>query len=161
MKYTIRKASENDKNSVLQLYREAIGTKGCVWDETYPSEKEINNDISQGTLYVYSDGEKIAGAVSVVPENELDELPEWSICDGSHCEIARVVISKSYRGMGLSPSMLTELFDILRSKGIKSIHMLVEKNNLPALSLYKKLGFNLLGEHFMYGHDYFSGELLI
>lgn len=157
----IRKASECDRDYILQLYREAVGTEGCVWDGNYPSENEINGDLSASTLYVYTDHESIIAAVSVVPENELDGLPEWSISDGSHCEIARVVVSQAYRGRGIAAAMLGELFNVLRSQGKKSVHILAAKNNLPALSLYKRLGFVFLEEHFMFGHDYFSAEFLL
>ena len=156
----LRKANENDFLSVLSLYKSAIGTEGCVWDENYPSESEINADIAAGTLYVYTDGEEIVGAVSVLPENELDGLPEWKVTSG-HCEIARVVISRGRRGEGLAGGMLTELTELLRGQGVKAVHLLAAKNNPPALALYRRLGFAFYGEVFMFGHDYLMAELLL
>ncbi len=157
----LRKAVTADSKTVLQLYRSAVGTEGCVWDENYPVENDISGDLAAGTLYVYTDSENIVGAVSVIPENELDELPEWTVCDGSHCEIARVVISNEYRGRGLGFDMLSRLLDLLREQGIKSVHILVAKANRPALAMYERFGFDILGEHFMFGHDYLSAELLL
>ncbi len=157
----LRTADAGDRQAILELYSSAVGTAGCTWDEDYPSDVFIDADISSGGLYVYTDNEKIIGAVSIVPERELDELPEWTVCDGSYCEIARVVISNEYRGRRLGFDMLSRLLDLLREQGMNSVHILVAKNNAPAIALYKRLGFEFYYEHFMFGHDYLSAELLL
>ncbi len=45
-----RKAGKSDAETVLALYRAVIGTPYCTWDESYPGEEEIRNDLACGTL---------------------------------------------------------------------------------------------------------------
>jgi len=60
---------------------------------------EIDLDIAAQSLYVLEDNLKLVGAISVVPENELDDRPEWR-CRDRVREIARVVVSPDCRGNG-------------------------------------------------------------
>ena len=63
-----------DADEILALYRSVIGTPFCVWNENYPGQPEVDADIVAGTLYITTEAEKIMGAISIVPLNELDHL---------------------------------------------------------------------------------------
>ncbi len=154
----LRKAIVIDLGNVEHLYKSVIGQIGCAWNEKYPSAEDIMNDYNAGCLYVFSNKYQTIGAVSVVPENELDDIDYWTIKDGTHKEIARVVISPSFQGKGYSKKMLLQLFSILSAQGCKAIHLLVSKENPAAINLYKALGFCFLGECYRYEHSYFICE---
>ena len=157
--FILRKGTEADGSAVLEMYRSAIGAQGSVWDENYPTELEIAGDLAAGTLYVFEKAGTLAGAVSVVPENELDELDCWRETE-SCCEIARVVISPEFRGKGLSSVMVGMLADRLKAEGIRSIHLLVARDNLIARRTYASLGFEFYGDCFMFGHYHTAAEKL-
>lgn len=73
----LKHAQQQDLTLIYGLYRAAIGRCGCTWDENYPGETELRNDAAQNCLYAaWIDGQLI-GAVSVVPENEADDLEFW------------------------------------------------------------------------------------
>ena len=74
-----RKADASDAKTVLALYRAVIGTPFCVWDESYPGETEIQGDLAAGTLYVLARDSEVIGAISIVPENETDNLDCWKV----------------------------------------------------------------------------------
>ena len=151
-----RMATQEDAAQVLSLYENAKSGKFCVWNESYPTVKEIAHDLETNNLYVMTHGSKIAGAISVVPENELDHFDCWSRKDGK--EIARVVIAKEYQGQGLSFEMVQSIASILRENGCKAIHLSVVKTNIPAFKTYSKAGFAVVGEAQMYGNDSFLME---
>ena len=65
----LRRAVAGDVPAVLGLYRSALGTPGCAWDDEYPNEYIAERDLESGGLYVYTDARGIAGAVSVESEN--------------------------------------------------------------------------------------------
>lgn len=157
----LRNARAEDRSAVLALYRSAIGTEGCVWDDEYPSELCLDLDIAAGTLFVYVHDGTVIGAVSVVRENELDELAGWSETDGEIREIARVVISRERRGKGLAAAMLGELFAKLREKGTGAVRILAARENPAAIATYRRLGFTFTGECTMFGHEYYSAELIL
>lgn len=154
----LRKAHSGELSEIVGLYRSAIGTEGCVWDENYPTEEDALIDLACGGLYVLSDGGEIVGAVSVLGENELEELNCWTVRDGNHCEIVRVVVSQKRRGEGLSKVMLKLLFEKLKQDGITSIRLIAAKGNAAALKTYEALGFTYYDECFMFGHCYLPAE---
>ena len=154
-----RMAQQGDAEQVLSLYQSAKSGAFCVWNDSYPSITEIEHDLETKNLYVMTDGSKIIGAISVVPENELDGFDCWSCKDGK--EIARVVIDKAYQGHGLSFEMVQNIASILRRNGYKAIHLSVVKSNIPAYKTYMKAGFAVVGEAQMYGNDYYLMEKAI
>ena len=152
-------AQQSDVEHVLSLYQRAKNDKFCVWNDSYPSIAEIEHDLETKNLYVMTDGSKVIGAISVVPENELDSFDCWSCKDGK--EIARVVIDKAYQGHGLSFEMVQKVASILRRNGWKAIHLSVVKTNIPAYKTYIKAGFTVVGEAEMYGNNYYLMEKAI
>ena len=158
-KQNFRMATQDDAAQVLSLYESAKSDALCAWNENYPSMTEIAHDLETGNLYVMTDGGNIIGAISVVPENELDGFDCWS-CKGGK-EIARVVIDKAYQGHGLSFEMVQNIVTILRKNGCKAIHLSVVKSNIPAYKTYIKAGFAVVGEAQMYGNDYYLMEKAI
>ena len=159
VKQNFRMATQDDAAQVLSLYESAKSGAFCVWNESYPSMTEIEHDLETGNLYVMTDGSKIIGAISVVPENELDGFDCWSCKDGK--EIARVVIDKAHQGYGLSFEMVQNIVPILLRNGCKAIHLSVVKSNIPAYKTYRKAGFAVVGEAQMYGNDYYLMEKAI
>lgn len=158
-KLNFRPAQPDDAEQVLSLYQSAKSGGFCVWSDSYPTMTEIARDLETNNLYVLTDGSRIVGAISVVPENEMDGFDCWSCKDGR--EIARVVIDKAYRGRGLSFEMVKRVESILREKGHRAIHLSVVKSNIPACKTYRKAGFAVVGEAQMYGHDYYLMEKAI
>ncbi|MCQ2353621.1 MAG: GNAT family N-acetyltransferase [Clostridia bacterium] len=161
MKDRIRKAKKSDLERIFEMYSSAIGREGCTWNELYPTYKEINNDYAHGCLYVYLHCDQVIGAVSVVLENELDEIDLWKIKDGSQKEIARVVIADGFTGIGFAGKMINCILKLLSKKGCRGVHLLVAKCNTAAVKLYKKSGFDYLGETSMYGNVYYIGERML
>ena len=157
---TFRNARPSDARDVLQLYRSVMGHPYCTWNEFYPGEEEISADLRSGDLFVLEDGEQLIGAVSAVPENELDEQPFWAAREGA-AEIARVVIRPSYQGQGISSLLIQNMLDVLEKRGCKAVHLSVAEVNIPARKTYERLGFITVGRVFMYGNYYFLCEKIL
>ncbi len=154
-----KKANQSDTEHILSLYQNAKTSEFCVWNDSYPSIAEIQHDLITNNLYVMTDKSEIIGAISIVPENEMDGFDCWSYKDGK--EIARVVVDKAYQGHGLSFEMVKSVEAILRQNGRKAIHLSVVKSNLPAYKTYIKAGFAVVGEADMYGNSYYLMEKAI
>lgn len=154
---TLRNALPTEGDAVLSLYRSVLGEEFCVWNEYYPSRLEIDADLASEGLFVLCQGERILGAVSLVPENELDDCPGWTVTEGAR-EIARVVIAGDARGRGLGGAMVSLLLERLRQNGVPAVHLSAAVKNIPALRTYEKLGFRTAGRAALYGGDYFLLE---
>jgi len=151
------KATEYDSAAVLSLYKSAIGTEFCTWNEYYPTELEIGNDIKTGNLFLMKQGEEIIGAISIEPENELDGECKWQIKDNA-AEIARVVIAEKYKGQGHAKTLVSFAISEIKNRGFDAVHLSVAKKNIPAYKTYKSLGFETLCETDLYGNRYYLCE---
>ncbi len=154
---TLRLARADELDTVLALYKSVLGTPFCVWNENYPDRLELDHDFETENLYVFAEGDAVIGAVSVVPENELDHLDCWRVRDGA-VELARIVISLDRRGHGLAATMLSELIARLDAAGVPSVHLSAAVTNIPSLKTYKKLGFDTVGEADLFGGHYYLLE---
>ena len=152
-----RKAKWNEAETILNLYRAVIGTPFCTWDELYPGITEIAEDLSSGTLYVLEENRELIGAISIVPENELDHLECWKVRENTR-EFARVVLRPEYQHKGLSVILVEGIIRELQKQNVAAIHIAVAKDNLPAQRLYQKMGFDFCGEADLYGHRFFLCE---
>jgi len=152
-----RPASENELDTVLSLYRSVVGREYCTWDEEYPNRETAEADFQAGGLFVLEEEGEIIGAISVVPENELDGLGFWHFRKNA-AEFARVVIAPAGQGRGLAGKLVEGVERALKEGGKESVHILAAKKNLQAFQTYKKAGYEVRGECRMYDIDFFACE---
>ena len=153
--------SEEDAKTASEIYDSVRGGELSVWNDSYPLFSDALRDAKAGCLYILMDSGEAVGCASVEPVAEDDDLPFWKICDGTHREISRVAVSPSYRGRGYARIMMEMLIMQLRAGGVRSIHLLCAKKNIPAIKTYRSLGFEFVGECYRYGADYYVCEKLL
>ncbi len=69
------------------------------------------------------------------------------------CHILNVAVSPRFREKGIAQKMFEFLFELGKKKNFNFYYLEVSENNLPAISLYKKLGFKTLGKRKKYYED--------
>jgi len=74
-------------------------------------------------------------------------------------EILSIAIDPHSRGHGLSRDLLLTHLGHLAARGVRTIFLEVEENNRPALSLYKRAGFTVVGRRERY-YQQAGGEQL-
>lgn len=149
----LEKASILDLEDVKALYYSVLNTKYCIWNEEYPSSFEINFDFEHHKLFVLKINDKVIGAASIVPENEMDGFDCWKEKNNT-CEIARIVIHKDYQGKGYGKVLVSKLIDLVKEMSFKAIHLAVHIDHIPAYKTYLSAGFKEVGNAFMYNHNY-------
>lgn len=152
-------AEINDLKYVNDLYNSVKNTPYCVWDEYYPTLIDIECDFTANTLYLIKEDKLILGAVSINPENEMDDLNCFTKVL-KPCEIARVVVNPLYQNKKIGQFMINELINEVKKIGYNSIRLAVEINHIPAIKLYEKCGFKKVGTNFMYEHHYYLYEFV-
>lgn len=93
--------------------------------------ENYNNNTQLYGFKVLHENDKFAGFISYEMDNQTKE--------GS---IELLAINSDFRGKGYGKNLLTHSLEELGNKNINSIDICVLKNNIPALTLYKKTGFN-------------------
>lgn len=69
-------------------------------------------------------------------------------------EIIDIVIEPKKRKKGYGIKLLNKIIDIIKEKNVDNITLEVNQNNIPAINLYKKVGFEICAER----KNYYNGE---
>ena len=129
----------------------------------YPIRECAVTGIQDNNLYVVRYNGKIAG--SIILDHHPDEAynnVRWKInADYSHIFVIRTfVVHPSFLKMGIGRALMDFSFELALRSGIKSIRLDVYENNLPAISLYDKYGFEYIDAVDLgfgnYGLDWFK-----
>lgn len=99
----------------------------------FPEEKRRKGLESEATFIIAFDHETLAGY--------LDYLRSWTNPD--YIYIGSVQIGKRYRGTGLLLMLLDQLRDLLAAEEFAGLETNVQKVNVAAAQLYRKIGFTL------------------
>lgn len=65
----------------------------------------------------------------------------------AHTGSLGVGVLKGFRGQGIGKALMTAALNEARKKGLTRIELTVREHNLPAISLYRQLGFEVEGIH--------------
>lgn len=90
----IGKAKKEDVESILKLYKSQLGEPFCAWDDGYPCEENIADDLSRESLFIMKDGNgDILAAISVDQDENVEthlldpELQPGANCRGLRCDL--------------------------------------------------------------------------
>ncbi|MGN0466475.1 MAG: GNAT family N-acetyltransferase [Lachnospiraceae bacterium] len=153
------RATRKDKAEILSLYRSLVGTEFCAWTQNYPSEIEIEGDLSREALFCLKDEkEKIVGVISIDDDEEVEKLPCWSKSLKPAAELSRLGVRVESQNQGIAKQLLQHGMEQLKCQGNKSVHFLVCKKNQKAIRSYDKLNFNIVGECQLFGENWWCYE---
>jgi ribosomal-protein-alanine N-acetyltransferase len=93
-------------------------------------ESELENPLS--LWLVALDGDCVVGYVG-----------SQTVLGGA--DMMNLAVLPQYRKQGVGEALVDKLMDALRAKGAISLSLEVRQSNLPAICLYKKLGFEQIG----------------
>jgi ribosomal-protein-alanine N-acetyltransferase len=74
-------------------------------------------------------------------------------------EILSIAVSAGYRGRGLSRDLFLTHLGHLAGRGVRTVFLEVEENNLPARRLYDRTGFAVAGRRERYYKEADGAEL--
>ena len=155
----IEKAKIEDKNEILSLYKAQLGREYCPWNEHYPSEEEIDFDLSRDALLIMRSEGKIIAAISIDDDDAVNNLEYWTPELQPGGELSRLAVSPECQGKGIAKEMINAGLEELRKRGFKSLHFLVNRNNLKACKCYAAYPFNKVGDCELYDQPMLCYEM--
>jgi ribosomal-protein-alanine N-acetyltransferase len=131
---TLKSALLDDAKNIAMVEGECLNV---AW-----SEKSIYESISSGNykFFIASDKGKTVGSGGIMILFE-------------EAEITNIAVLKDYRRCGIASMLLSLLLDEAFSRGCESAFLEVAKNNVPALKLYEKFGFEKINVRKNYYKD--------
>ena len=153
--FTISEGKIADLPKIVRLYDELNdslekGVNYPLWKKhVYPNEETAIEGITTETLYVMKDIDRIVGTIILNHcQYEAYGKLKWAV-NAENNEIIVVhtlAVHPNYFGCGIAMILMKFSEDIAFKKGIKAIRLDVSVNNLPAIRLYEKCGYTLVGE---------------
>ena len=134
--------------AILKRCNQMLLSKGIYqWDEQYPSQEFIENNIAAQSLFVYTENEKIIAGITLD-----DKQPPsynnitWGTPKASPLLIHRTFVDPDSQGQGLGQAMMSFAESYAPSHGFNCIRADVHKQNPAALALFQKRGYKVCGE---------------
>ena len=146
-----RAAEESDIDVIYRLVKAAIAEMDkngiSQWDSVYPAREDFLEDIRKGQLRTGM----VCGKTAVVyaVNKECDEQyhnGSWAYPDSEYRVIHRLCVDPQFQHRGIAKAALEHIEDELRREGVESIRLDVFTENPHALSLYRKNGYQSVGE---------------
>ena len=145
----IVQATIEDLKQIMDCYKATIKRmhqlKIFQWDETYPNQELIINDIGKKEFYVLKEDHKILGCVCL----NQDEHPTYSSIDwtfsGPVLVVHRLAIHPDTQGKGIAKRLMKFAEDLCLKRNYNGIRLDTFVENPLAIGLYLKLGYNQLG----------------
>lgn len=145
----LRKTKLNDINRVMEIINQAKqyfkNNNIDQWQEGYPNEESIKEDIMNEEAYVLEDNGKILGTCMVTIQGE----PTYHTIDGKwlfnedYVCVHRIAIDEQYKGAGLASIILDQA--IAMYPNFHSVRMDTHEDNLSMQRFLTKYGFVFCG----------------
>tara|TARA_R110000850_G_scaffold73038_4_gene160251 strand:- start:303 stop:782 length:480 start_codon:yes stop_codon:yes gene_type:complete len=157
-----RAITNNDFDSVYDIYMSDSVNPFMSWEKVSKKDFEVCFDdlLSRDEFLAFEEDGNLLGLVTVI-------RGKWR---KKHvASLGSLAVSPSYQNKGVGSRMMTLLIDSLRVEGIRRLELTVESDNLAAIHLYERVGFQqegILREYFKRdGHseaidDYVMSKLL-
>ena len=146
----IRKANKGDLESIMKMYKSCV--KGMIkngidqWDDTYPNEKIINEDLSTGTYYVAETDGTIIGGINIDQNQDDTYLPlEWKDKSNAFLVVHRLGVKEEFWNKKIGKDLMLFTESLVIKRGLKSIRLDTYSGNLKAMQFYIRLGYTELG----------------
>lgn len=149
--YKIVKAKYGEQKTAMTFINQAkTFLKACgvdQWQNGYPDETCISDDIKLGKGYFICKGDIPAGYMCIDFDGEpaYDELQGNWLNDEKYIVIHRMAMSDSERGNGIAQKAFGLAGEIAVSEGVKNIRVDTDDDNDVMKHILKKSGFTYCG----------------
>ncbi|MDC0249511.1 GNAT family N-acetyltransferase [Flavobacteriales bacterium] len=146
----IRKANKADLDNIMLMYKSCVA--GMIengidqWDETYPNDTVIIEDLIAKTYFVAETKNLIIGGVNIDQNQDNTYLDiNWSDTLNQFLVIHRLGVRKEYWNKKIGKDLMLFAEQLIIKKGLRSIRLDTYSGNPKAMEFYRQLGYSELG----------------
>lgn len=151
----LKKATAADAPAIWEILQQAIEQRkqdgSDQWQNGYPNEQTVLNDIDNGNSYILVNGADIIACAAIIFTGEpaYDHIIGKWLTTGDYAVVHRVATSHAAKGKGVATQLFRLMEDFCLSKNITSIKVDTNFDNIAMLKIFDKLGYTYRGEvHF-------------
>ena len=116
------------------------------WDETYPNDEIISEDLNVGTYYVAEMNETIIGGINIDKNQDDTYLSlDWKDKSDSFLVVHRLGVKEEFWNKKIGKDLMLFTEKLVIEKGLKSIRLDTYSGNPKAMEFYRRLGYTELG----------------
>ena len=158
----IRKATIEDIAEIMSIVADAqlsLRELGIdQWQDDYPSEEVIKDDISSQVGYVYCTDNKVIGYAVIVftGEDAYSQIPDiaWNTTN-DYVVVHRLCVRRGYTKLGVAMALMDYASQMAIDRGYTGFRIDTHRGNIRMLAMLEKRGFKYVGIIY-----YDSGERL-
>ena len=156
--YMIRPAAFDDIEWIEDTYNELFaherkhGAFTVFRKGVYPTRMTAEKAVSAGTLYVYDENHSITGSIILdnIQPADYDKICWPHVFAKDEALIIHLLLIRpSMAGRGIASALLQFAVELARKNACKALRLDTGSQNIPAVSLYKKAGFQIVAEDSM------------
>ncbi len=150
----IRQASESDLDFIEEgyqehfLYEKEHGAYTVFKEGIYPTRKDAEEALKQGSLFVCEENGAICGSI-IIDRKQPDEYRkiDWPgrAADDKVIVIHLLMVRPCMAGKGIGSSLVSYALETAGLRSCEAVRLDTGAQNTPAASLYRKMGFRLAG----------------
>lgn len=149
---TLRQANSEDVSIIWSIFQQAIEKRklegSSQWQNGYPNEKVISDDIGNGYGYVAALDGIIIGYIAIIFDGE----PAYNIIDGTWISdlpfavLHRLAVKQDTDIRGIGSAVMLAVEKIVKSNNFSAIRVDTNYDNVAMLRVFKKLGYQYCGK---------------
>lgn len=157
----LRKSNKNDVEKIIEIIDEAkIYLKENnipQWQDGYPNEDTILEDIEKNQSFVYEADNEILGTAAIIigKDKDYDKIYKgnWLTCDEPYIVVHRICVKKESKGKAIATKIFDEVLNMAKEKNIKSIRVDTHRLNKSMQNSLLKNNFKKCGLVYLSGKD--------
>lgn len=153
----LRKATLSDVPAIWAILQQAIEQRrrdgSRQWQDGYPNEQVVREDIANGYGYVLVREGEIAAYAAIIfgVEPAYNDIDGQWLTNGDYVVVHRVATSNAVKRCGVAVRLFEMIADMAAERGVYSIKVDTNFDNAPMLGILGKLGYTYCGEIFFGG----------
>nr|WP_294859899.1 GNAT family N-acetyltransferase [uncultured Fluviicola sp.] len=150
----LRKATSSEIPAIWEILQQAIARRKAdgseQWQDGYPNEQSIYNDLENNSAYVLIENDQIIAYAAII----FDIEPAYTEIEGSwltneeYVVVHRVATSDKVIGKGIATRLFRLIEDLALDSKVYSIKVDTNFDNIPMLKILAKLDYVYCGEVF-------------
>jgi L-amino acid N-acyltransferase YncA len=134
----IRKMTQDDSASVLEIYKLGLDTKNATFETEVPHWADWDLKHLQHSRFVYVENDKVLGWIALSPVSARDAYKGVA-------EVS-IYVDTQFTGKGIGSELMKKMILSSEEHGIWTLFSSVFPENMATLKLHEKFGFRIIGD---------------
>lgn len=163
----LRKADLPELPFIWEIIQQAIEQRrqdgSEQWQQGYPNEQTIEEDITNGWGYVLIENAQVIAYAAIIVGNEpaYENIQGKWLTDGTYVVIHRVATSNAVKGRGVATQLFRMIEELALAHDVYSIRVDTNFDNVPMLKILERLNYVYCGEVFFIGANRMAFEKVL